>query len=85
LKLPVIKALVINEDVVEDDLKTAGKILEVISLARGLKDKELDVIGELISNIEGAKIVWDDHRHYGTPVNEAINKFMLRVTKSVKR
>ena len=52
--------------------------------SRGIKDQELDVIGELISNIEGAKVVIDDHRHYGTPLREALNKFMQRVINSVK-
>lgn len=84
MKLPVIRALASDDKILEGDLKTAVRVLEKISEARGLKDQELDVIGELISNLEGAKIVIDDHRHYGTPLKEALNKFMKRVINSVK-
>jgi hypothetical protein len=84
MKLPVIRTLASNDSISELDLTTAVKILETISEARGIKDEELDVIGELISNIEGAKVVIDDHRHYGTPLREALNKFMKRVINSIK-
>ena len=84
MKLPVIRIIASDDKILEGDLKTTVRILEKISEARGLKDQELDVIGELISNIEGAKIVIDDHRHYRTPLKEALNKFMKRVINSVK-
>ena len=84
MKLPVIRRLASDDKILEGDLKTTVRVLEKISEARGLKDQELDVIGELISNLEGAKIVIDDHRHYGTPLKEALNKFMKRVINSVK-
>jgi len=84
MKLPVIRTLASDDKILEGDLKTTVRVLEKISEARGLKDQELDVIGELISNLEGAKIVIDDHRHYGTPLKEALNKFMKRVINSVK-
>jgi len=83
VKLPVIKAIASDDTVCELDLTATVKILEVISAARGIKDRELDVIGELISNIEGAKIVIEDHRRYGTPLRESLNKFMKRVINSV--
>jgi hypothetical protein len=83
MKLPVIKAIASDNSVCELDLTTTVEILEIISAARGLKDQELDVIGELISNIEGAKIVIEDHRHYGTPLRESLNKFMKRVINSI--
>lgn len=84
MKLPVIRTLASDDKILEGDLKTTVRVLEKISEARGLKDQELDVIGELISNLEGAKIVVEDHRHYGTPLKEALNKFMQRVIKSVQ-
>lgn len=84
MRLPIIKAIASDDAILEGELKTTVRILEKISEARGIKDEELDVIGEIISNIEGAKIVIDDHRHYGTPLREALNKFMQRVINSVK-
>lgn len=84
MKLPVIRTIVSNDNLSEEDFNTAIRVLETLAEARGLSDQELDTIGEIISNIEGAKIVWDDHRHYGTPLKEALNKFMQRVINSVK-
>lgn len=84
MKLPIIKVIASDDSISELDLTTTVEVLEKISVARGLKDQELDVIGELISNIEGAKIVLADHRHGGTPLREALNKFMKRVINSVK-
>ena len=50
-----------------------------------LKDiLETNNLDELISNLEGAKVVVEDHRHNGTPLKEALNKFMQRVIKSVQ-
>ena len=84
MRLPVIKTIASDDSILEGELKTTVRILEKISESRGIKDQELDVIGELISDIEGAKVVIDDHRHYGTPLREALNKFMQRVINSVK-
>jgi hypothetical protein len=84
MRLPVIKTIASDDSILEGELKTTVRVLEKISESRGIKDQELDVIGELISNIEGAKVVIDDHRHYGTPLREALNKFMQRVINSVK-
>jgi len=83
MRLPVIKAVASDDSITEQELNDTVRVLEIISESRGTKSEELDVIGELISNIEGAKIVIDDHRHYGTPLKEALNKFMKRVINSV--
>ena len=83
MRLPIIKAIASNDSISQSDLTITVDTLEAISSARGLKDEELDVIGELISNIEGAKIVIEDNRHYGTPLREALNKFMKRVINSI--
>tara|TARA_B110000977_G_scaffold54069_1_gene73624 strand:- start:9626 stop:9880 length:255 start_codon:yes stop_codon:yes gene_type:complete len=83
MRLPIIKAIASNDSISQSDLTTTAETLESISAARGLNDEELDVIGELISNIEGAKIVIEDYRHYGTPLREALNKFMKRVINSI--
>ncbi len=84
MKLPIIKRIATDYDLAETDLYGAVRVLETIAQARGVSEEELDVIGELISNIEGAKVVIDQNRHYGVPMKEALNKFMQRVTKSVQ-
>ena len=52
--------------------------------ARGVKDEELDVIGEIISNLEGAIVVKNDIQDNNTPEREALNAFMKRVINAVK-
>ena len=83
MKLPVIKHLtqfieVNDEDYIVETLETLEALTEVPSL----KDEELDVIGELISNMYGAlevhKMVKD-----GIPQKEALNSFMKRVLGSI--
>ena len=83
MKLPVIKHLTQfieanDEDYIVETLETLEALTEVPSL----KDEELDVIGELISNMYGAlevhKMVKD-----GTPQKVALNSFMKRVLGSI--
>ena len=83
MKLPVIKHLTQfieanDEDYIVETLETLEALTEVPSL----KDEELDVIGELISNMYGAlevqKMIKD-----GTPQKEALNSFMKRVLGSI--
>jgi len=83
MKLPVIKHLTQfieanDEDYIVETLETLEALTEVPSL----KDEELDVIGELISNMYGAlevhKMVKD-----GTPQKEVLNSFMKRVLGSI--
>jgi hypothetical protein len=83
MRLPIIKRIATDYDLAQDDLYGAVKVLETISRARGVSEEELDVIGELISNIEGAKIVVDQNRNYGVPTKDALNTFMKRVINSV--
>jgi len=56
MRLPIIKALV-ESDLDQDYMEETVDTLLVIAEARGIKDEELDVIGELISNLEGAREV----------------------------
>ena len=80
MRLPVIKHLnnLIDEydkDYIEETLL----VLESIIDARGIKEEELDVIGELISNLEGSlevKKLIDK----GMSQKDALNTFMKRVT-----
>ncbi|MVZ65894.1 hypothetical protein GQF61_08480 [Sphingobacterium sp. DK4209] len=85
MKLPVIKHLTefIAENDVDFVLETI-ETLEALTEVPSLKDEELDVIGELISNMYGAvevsKLVQD-----GMPQKEALNTFMKRVLGSIDK
>ena len=83
MKLPVIKHLTQfieanDEDYIVETLETLEALTEISSL----KDEELDVIGELISNMYGAlevhKMIKEGMSH-----KEALNSFMKRVLGSI--
>lgn len=80
MRLPVIKHIsnfIEKND--QDWVIEAIELLEDITDARGIKDEELDTIGELLSNMEGAlevKKLMDE----GRTQKEALNEFMKRVT-----
>ena len=83
MKLPVIKHLTNfieenDQDYILETIETLESLTEVTSL----KDEELDVIGELISNLYGAVEV-DKMIKEGTPKKEALNAFMKRVLGSI--
>jgi len=83
MKLPIIKHLTnfIAENDADYVLETI-ETLEAVTEAPSLKDAELDVIGELISNMYGA-IEVDKSIKEGQPQKEALNAFMKRVTGSI--
>lgn len=83
MRLPIIKQLVQSGEFDEDYMEEAVEILLCISDARGMKDEELEVIGEMISNISGAQEVLIEMKK-GTPQKEALNGFMKRVMGSIK-
>jgi DNA-binding phage protein len=83
MKLPIIKHLTNfieenDQDYVVETIETLEALTEVSSL----KDEELDVIGELISNLYGALEV-DKMVKEGMPQKEALNTFMKRVLGSI--
>ena len=83
MKLPVIKHLtnfIDNYD--QDYLVETIEVLEALTEVPSLKDEELDVIGELISNMYGALEV---HKMVseGMDKKEALNYFMQRVLGSI--
>ncbi|WP_209400641.1 hypothetical protein [Pseudozobellia sp. WGM2] len=85
MKLPVIKHLTNfiqenDEDYVIETIETLEALTEVPSL----KDEELDVIGELISNMYGAVEVIKSIKD-GKPQKEALNEFMQRVMGSIDK
>ena len=83
MKLPVIKHLVqFARENDRDFLIEAAEVLEALTESPAIKDEELDVIGELISNIYGA-IEVDKMIAGGMPQKDALNQFMGRVMGSI--
>jgi Mg2+/Co2+ transporter CorC len=83
MKLPIIKHLtnfIENND--EDFVIEAIETLEDLTELSSLKDQELDVIGELISNMYGALEVSKSIKT-GTPKKDALNEFMTRVLGAI--
>ena len=85
MRLPLIKHINTfieenDQDFVLETIETLENLIE----SDNVKDEELDVIGELLSNFYGAievnKIIKD-----GKPQKEALNEFMKRVTGSIDR
>lgn len=83
MKLPVIKHLTqFIEENDQDYVIEAIEVLEALTEVPSLKDEELDVIAELISNMYGA-IEVDKMIKEGSPKKEALNNFMKRVMGSI--
>ena len=85
MKLPIIKHLSqFIEENDQDYLVEAIEVLEALTEVSSLKDEELDVIGELISNMYGALEVHKMTKD-GTDKKEALNTFMKRVLGSIDK
>ena len=85
MKLPVIKHLTnFIEENDEDFVIETIETLEALNEVPSLKDEELDVIGELISNMYGALEVQKGIKA-GKPQKEALNEFMQRVMGSIDK
>ncbi|SMG21005.1 hypothetical protein SAMN05661096_01141 [Marivirga sericea] len=83
MRLPIIKHVVeFIENNDEDYVVESMDLLEDLIEAKGIKDEELEVIGELLSNLSGALEVHKDVKS-GTPKKEALNGFMKRVMGSI--
>ena len=83
MRLPVIKHIVNfiennDEDYVVETLETLEDLIDLESL----KDEEIDVIGELLSNMAGALEVYQSMKE-GVDKNAALNDFMKRVQGSI--
>ncbi len=82
MKLPVIKHLQRENSV--NDLESALNVLESFSEHRSVKEDEMDVVGELVTNISGAvevhKMIED-----GMSEKDAANTFSKRVLGSIDR
>jgi DNA-binding phage protein len=85
MKLPIIKHLSqFIEENDQDYLVEAIEVLEALTEISSLKDEELDVIGELISNMYGALEVHKMTKE-GMDKKEALNTFMKRVLGSIDK
>ena len=82
MRLPIIKHLVTTDSLTAEKIATAVDVLIELSEARGIKDEEMDAIGELVSNCEGAIAVMEDIEENATPAKDALNGFMKRVIGS---
>ena len=82
MKLPVIRHLQKNNDV--QKLESTLEVLECFTEHRTVSDEELDVVGELITNICGAIEV-----HHmiedGMPERDAANNFVKKVLGSIDK
>lgn len=83
MKVPIIKHLTnFIEENDEDFIVEAIEVLEDLTEVSSLKDGELDVIGELISNMYGAIEVHQEIKK-GASKRDALNGFMKRVLGSI--
>ena len=83
MKIPIIKHLVnFVEANDEDYIHETLEVLESLADVPTLKDEELEVIGELISNLYGSIEVNKEITN-GTPKKDALNGFMKRVLGSI--
>ena len=85
MKLPVIKHLTqfVEENDADYLIETIA-VLEHLTELESLKDEELDVIGELISNMYGA-IEVNKMVKEGKDKKTALNDFMKRVLGSIDK
>jgi len=85
MRLPLIKH--ISQFIEENDQDFVEETLEVLEHLTefdGLKDEELDTLGEIISNMYGALEV-EKLAQDGLSRKEALNSFMKRVQNSIDR
>lgn len=82
MKLPIIRQAYQHANT--EQLETTLQVLESISEARGVSEEELNVIGELITNICGAlevhQLVAEGKRE-----SEALNLFAQKVMGSIDK
>ena len=84
MRLPIIKHLVENPEFDEDYFIETVEVLISLAYSRGITDEELNVMGELVSNLEGAIEVKKQIKK-GVPQKEALNGFMNKVVSSINK
>ncbi|UJP66165.1 DUF6952 family protein [Mongoliitalea daihaiensis] len=85
MRLPLIKHILgFVESNDEDYVHETLELLEHLADSPSLKDEELEVIGELISNLYGSLEV-NQMIKEGQDKKEALNAFMKRVTGAIDK
>ena len=83
MRLPLIKHIVDFIDQHDEDwVEEAIQLIEHLAEAPGINDEELEVLGEVLSNLYGALEVDKDIKN-GVSKKEALNGFMARVVDSI--
>ena len=82
MKLPLIRQ--IQKTATVEEINTTITVLENISEVASLKPEEIDVIGELISNLCGALEVHESIAN-GLAEKDALNGFMKKVLGSIDK
>ena len=83
MRLPIIKHIVqFIENNDSDYIEETISVLEHLTENPNIKDEEIDVIGELLSNLYGAVEV-NEAIINGSNQKEALNEFMKRVQGSI--
>ncbi|MDT8414455.1 MAG: hypothetical protein RQ735_03670 [Flavobacteriaceae bacterium] len=82
MKLPIIRHLQRNNTV--DEIENTIKVLESFTDYSGVKDEEMDVVGELITNLCGAVEVHQMIAN-GMSDRDAANAFVQKVLGSIDR
>jgi hypothetical protein len=83
MRLPIIKhtlSFIKENDV--DYIEECIQVLEHLTENSNIKDEEIDVIGELLSNLYGA-IEVNEAIENGAEQKQALNEFMKRVQGSI--
>ena len=83
MRLPIIKhTLNFIQENDSDYIEECIKVLEHLTDSSNIKDEEIDVIGELLSNLYGA-IEVNQAIENGSQQKDALNEFMKRVQGSI--
>ena len=85
MRLPLIKHITkfIQEND-EDYILETLEVLENLSEAKNLKEEEINVIAELLSNLSGAIEVYNSISN-GESERDALNNFMKRVQSAIDK
>ena len=83
MRLPIIKhTLNFIQENDSDYIEECIQVLEHLTDSSNIKDEEIDVIGELLSNLYGA-IEVNQSIENGSKQKDALNEFMKRVQGSI--
>ena len=85
MRLPIIKTLVeFIEENDQDFLLETEEVLSALAMSKGIKDEEIEVIAEIMSNMSGAIEVHKKIKA-GQAKKDALNEFMQRVLGSIDK